>query len=372
MKQTTDGAEKLRDTYAIKKGAPVYMKEFGYYCLERWIAEGYIHCEEDLKGYCGFDEPGLFTLGNLGGCEAPFEPVFETEILEDRGHYELVRDYAGRHVLYFKGRRDGFMPEYIDHPVKDRRSWESACKWRMDPHTPKRLEKIKQTIGEALPAVEKGLMLSQYIVGGYMYLRSMIGPVELLYKFYDDPGLIHDCMKAWFDVADFVTAQYQQYVTLDEILFDEDICYNHGILISPDMVNEFLLPYYQQLMTNIKKRQPDKSRHLFLQLATDGYCVPVIPIYEKMGMDVMCPFEAASNNNVAEIGRQYPNLVISGGMDKRILATDKDAIDRMVDGIMPVMKERGGYIPTCDHGVPAEVSFENYIHFRKRLLEYAL
>jgi hypothetical protein len=35
------------------------------------------------------------------------------------------------------------------------------------------------------------------------------------------------------------------------------------------------------------------------------------------------------------------------------------------------MKKRGGYIPTCDHGVPAEVSFENYIHFRKRLQEFA-
>ena len=36
-----------------------------------------------------------------------------------------------------------------------------------------------------------------------------------------------------------------------------------------------------------------------------------------------------------------------------------------------VMKEQGGYIPTCDHGVPEEVEFEDYLHFRKRLLEYA-
>jgi hypothetical protein len=33
------------------------------------------------------------------------------------------------------------------------------------------------------------------------------------------------------------------------------------------------------------------------------------------------------------------------------------------------MRERGGYIPTCDHGVPAEVSYENYLYFRKRMLE---
>ena len=35
------------------------------------------------------------------------------------------------------------------------------------------------------------------------------------------------------------------------------------------------------------------------------------------------------------------------------------------------MKARGGYIPTCDHGVPEEVDYENWVHFRKRLLEFA-
>ena len=38
---------------------------------------------------------------------------------------------------------------------------------------------------------------------------------------------------------------------------------------------------------------------------------------------------------------------------------------------IPAMKKRGGYIPTCDHGVPEEVPFENYIHFRKRLNEFS-
>ena len=47
------------------------------------------------------------------------------------------------------------------------------------------------------------------------------------------------------------------------------------------------------------------------------------------------------------------------------------AIDRMVDRIFPAMRLRGGYIPTCDHGVPEEVSLENYLHYRKRCLEFA-
>lgn len=34
----TPGVRKLRDTYAITPGAPLYQKEFGYLTLERWKA----------------------------------------------------------------------------------------------------------------------------------------------------------------------------------------------------------------------------------------------------------------------------------------------------------------------------------------------
>ncbi|HML48486.1 MAG TPA: hypothetical protein PKE04_17210, partial [Clostridia bacterium] len=71
-------------------------------------------------------------------------------------------------------------------------------------------------------------------------------------------------------------------------------------------------------------------------------------------------------------GARYPNLLISGGMDKRALAQGKDAVDRMVDAILPAMRRRGGYIPTCDHGVPEEVKLPDYLHFRKRLQEYGV
>jgi uroporphyrinogen decarboxylase len=85
----------------------------------------------------------------------------------------------------------------------------------------------------------------------------------------------------------------------------------------------------------------------------------------------MSPFEVAAGCNVVELGRQHPNLAMFGGIDKRELAKGVDAIDRMVDAIMPAMRKRGGYIPTCDHGVPEEVSYQDYVHFRKRCLEFA-
>jgi hypothetical protein len=342
--------------------------------MDRWIAEGRIApnaSPADLAKLFGYDPPAKYSVGNLGWCEAGFSPVFEEKVLEDQGDYELVQDFAGRSVKCFKGRRSGFMPEYVDHPVKDQKTWEEKCLWRMDPASPERKEGIAKAVSEAKEAAAEGQIVCANIVGGYMYLRSLMGPVELLYLFYDNPGLIHRCMETWLALADAVYTEMQKEITFDEVFFGEDICYNHGFLISQDMIREFLFPYYQQLLSNIKSRQLDKARHLYFQLDTDGFSDPAIPLYKELGMDYLSPFEVASGCDVVRTGREYPELLIRGGFDKRILAAGKDPIDREVDRIMPVMKKRGGYIPTCDHGVPEEVSFENYLHYRKRMLEFA-
>lgn len=367
----TPGARKLRDIYDLKPGAPIFHREFYIWeeAIERWHGEG-MPKDVDHGKHFSWDPPGSQGLFGAGWCEASFVPGFETKVIEDRGDTEVVQDSAGRHVLYFKGRRHGFMPEYIDHPVKDMKTWVENVKWRMNPATPERAAECDRVIGDVKKAAGDGLRIVQHVAGAYMYLRSLVGPETLLYAFYDMPEVVHDCMKTWFELADSVSARHQQHVTLDEIFFGEDICYNHGSLISPEMMKEFLLPYYQQLISNVKSRQIDKSRHLFVQIDTDGYADPVIPVYrDGIGMDVMSPFEVASNCDVVETRKQYPDLVISGGIDKRVLAQGEKEIDRMLERIIPFMRAKGGYTPTCDHGVPTEVSYDNYMHYRRRCVE---
>jgi len=366
-----EGARKYRDFYEMKPGAGFFQKEFGYYTLEKWKRDEGLPEDADLDSLFGFDSSGIISLHGLGWCEANFLPPFEEKVLEDRGDYELVQDYAGRSVLYFKGRREGFMPEYVDHPVKDQKTWEENCLWRLDPDSPQRQVEIDNYMPLAVEQAKQGKFVVQSVIGGYMYLRSLIGPEKLLYTFYDDPDLIHTCMEHWLKLADSVIARHQQHVSFDELFIAEDICYNHGPLISPDMMREFLIPYYQQLLTNTRRRQLDQSRPMGFQVDTDGFCEPVIDLYRELGMTHMSPFEVAAGCDVLRVAQKYPDLRISGGIDKRVLAEGKDAIDRMVDRIFPEMQKRGGYLPTCDHGVPEEVSLENYLHYRKRCLEFA-
>ena len=360
--------DKYQAFYNHVPDSPIIMKEFGFLTLDRWKKEGHIDENTDLDKFFGFDvQP--FDLWTLGWCETAFYPLFKEEILEDRGEHEVVRDFAGRHVLYFKGRRNGFMPEYIDHPVKDMKTWKDNVEWRMNPDSPERYLDFNNVISQAKQAKENGRFITQRVIGGYMYLRSLIGPESLLYAFYDNPELIHSCMSKWLELSDGVIKRYQREVEIDELFIAEDICYNVSSLISHDMIKEFLFPYYEQLISNIKKRQ--KKKNIILQVDTDGHIESVLDLYKSIGFNYFSPFEVASGCDVVEIRKKHPDILMLGGIDKRILARGKEAIDREVDRIMPFMKKCGGYIPTCDHGVPAEVSFENYVHYRKRISEFA-
>jgi hypothetical protein len=362
-------AFKLRKIYAMTPGAPLFKREFGYYCLERWYNEG-LPMDADFNTFFNYDAPGNFSLTGLGFCEASFYPAFEQKVLKDKGDHEVIQDAAGRHLLVFKDRRSGFMPEYLDHPVKNWETWEQNVKWRLNPTDTERFMDLRKNVKEAQMLATQGMMITQNLIGGFMYLRSLMGIESLLFAFHDEPKLIHDCMQTWLELSDKIIAYHQNYVTLDELFFGEDVCYNHGPLIGPDMIKEFLFPYYQQLITNVKARRIGKSVKLFVHFDTDGFAIPVIKLYQDyVGMNAMSPFEVASGCDVVEIGRGFPDLIISGGIDKRVLAEGKAAIDKHLEYIIPAMKARGGYTPTCDHGVPAEVSLENYLYYRKRCVE---
>jgi Fe2+ transport system protein FeoA len=114
----TPAARKLRDSYAITPGAPFFHRTFGFWmCLDAWKQQGLP--TTDLATLFHLDPPGNHSLGQLGWCEAAFRPAFPERLIQDRGDTEVVQDTAGRHVLFFKGRRQGFMPEYVGHPVRD-------------------------------------------------------------------------------------------------------------------------------------------------------------------------------------------------------------------------------------------------------------
>jgi uroporphyrinogen decarboxylase len=64
------------------------------------------------------------------------------------------------------------------------------------------------------------------------------------------------------------------------------------------------------------------------------------------------------------------SLRMSGGVDKRELAKGPAAIDAHLRSLIPIVED-GGYIPTVDHAVPPDISwddFQYYMETKEKLL----
>ena len=84
------------------------------------------------------------------------------------------------------------------------------------------------------------------------------------------------------------------------------------------------------------------------------------------GVNLLFPMEVAAGCDVNEWRNKFPGLGMMGGIDKRALASGFDAIDCELERIRPAL-ESGRYIPSLDHLIPDDVSWQNYAYFARKL-----
>ena len=129
------------------------------------------------------------------------------------------------------------------------------------------------------------------------------------------------------------------------------------------MFKEFMYPQYVRLISFLKSHG---AKLVFVDC--DGYPGnELTALWLDAGVDAVSPCEIAAGNDLIQLRKDFPKLGMYGGIDKRVLAQSKEAIDREVLSKVPWLLERGGYIPHVDHAVPHDVPLENYIYYRKLL-----
>ena len=55
-------------------------------------------------------------------------------------------------------------------------------------------------------------------------------------------------------------------------------------------------------------------------------------------------------------------MAYRGGVDKRAMARGGRAIEAEIERLRPVIED-GGFAPSCDHGVPADVAWPDYVRY---------
>lgn len=208
------------------------------------------------------------------------------------------------------------------------------------------------------------IILRLWLDGFFWFPRKLFGIESHLYAFYDQPNLMHRINR---DLAAFNLRTLEALFTVltpDMVGFAEDMSYNNGPMLSRDCFNEFLLPYYRQIVPAIK------ARGVKVFVDTDGQVEPMIPWLLDAGIEGVYPLERQSGVDIARIRRDYPRFLMLGGYDKMTMSKGGMAMRGEFERILPVMRS-GGYIPSVDHQTPPGVSFENYCAYLHLFREFA-
>ena len=225
-------------------------------------------------------------------------------------------------------------------------------------------EKYFEQLRALKPQHDAGLTSVWYTFsGGFWFPRELFGVEEHLYSFYDEPELYRTMLD---DLAEFqlkLLERIYKITTPEFMTFAEDMSYNKGPMLSERMFDEFLLPYYNKLIPFIH------AHGTKVIVDSDGDITEMIPWLRRAGFDGALPLEYQAGVDIVKIREKYPDFILIGGYNKRIMKDGEAAMRKEFERILPVIKS-GRCIPSCDHQTPPDVSLENYRTYVRLLTEY--
>ena len=327
----------------------------------RWLLE-------IKSGWKGGAVAPIVNLGHgivVGAGGAPIVPAYEPRIIsQDERTYTYMN--GRRQTLKVLKDNPTKMPMYLDWPVKDRASW-NEYKKRLDPNTPERWPSDWNAYVQEMNKLGEETPISLEVGGFYGYLREWVGTERILYMFYDDPGLIEDMMEQMLYLETEVIKRVTKDIRVDQATFWEDMAFKSGPLISPAMVRKLMMPRYKKMTKLLRSKGVD-----VIHMDSDGNLNKLIPLWLESGINHVWPLEVAAGNDAVALRKKYgKNLILGGNIDKRALIEGKEAIREEVMSKVPFLMEQGGYIPTVDHLVPPDVTFENYCYYINLIREVA-
>ncbi|MDO8682305.1 MAG: uroporphyrinogen decarboxylase family protein [Armatimonadota bacterium] len=342
---------------------------------ERWHSEGLpleIDAPSAITAYAYREAGGSEILpapGERFQMRERMIPEFEEKVLQKGERSQIVQDWKGNiceisnefSVEHLRNAIDFVTRRWIKCPVESPADWE-LIKKRYDPNDPLRLPQDADAL--AMKLADRDWPVEAHFSGPFWQLREWLGFEDLCMMFHDEPNFVKEMIAFWEDyVASLLTTTFR-YVTPDSVHISEDMAYKKFSMISPEMVKEFLLPTWKRWGELI-----GGAGCPIYAIDSDGYIGELVPVWIEAGFNVCDPIEVAAGNDLPEFRRRFGrDMAYRGGVDKRAIASGGQVIRDEIQRLTPVIAS-GGYIPGCDHGVPSNVSWPDFVEYTRLLAE---
>ncbi len=280
--------------------------------------------------------------------------------------YELFKYFGlDMHEQFWWPNNDGNLPAAKHHGA-GLFNGEQAYRQYIEPHLfpDRNIIELREQLKACKARHDSGESVVWYTLEGFFWFpRTLFGIEEHLYAFYDEPDLmleINDrlanyhlkCLECVYDV-----------LTPEFMTFAEDMSYNHGPMISKELYDRFMLPFYKRVIPVIK------SQGTKVLIDSDGDITELIPWFMEAGIEGILPLERMAGVDVNDIRQRYPDWIMIGGFDKTIMHLGEDAIKSEFERLLPTVHS-GRYIPSVDHQTPPGVSIHDYRKYAQFLRQY--
>jgi uroporphyrinogen decarboxylase len=303
------------------------------------------------------------------GADFRMIPQFEEEVLEHKNGHYIVRDWKGNiceisdeyDVTYLRQAIDFVTRRWISCPVETRDDWEQM-KTRYDIDAPGRFP--ADFAARCEMAKQRNHVLSFRFSGPFWQMREWCGFEGLCILMAEQPEFVDEMAEFWTDFVSRMLERILARVAPDSVGFNEDMAYKAKAMISPAMTRRFCKPSWDRWT-----RQLRSAGVPLIDMDSDGFIGELIPIWIEAGINVCDPIEVAAHNDIVEFRRRFAQrMAYTGGVDKRAMAKGGYTLREEIRRIEPVVRD-GGYIPGCDHGIPADVPWQNFVDYCRLLAQ---
>ena len=314
---------------------------------EQWRAQGATEDMISLERFA-FDYVPYTNVGEFGPIHCP-QPIV---LKEDAVSYVGI-DRLGRRVRLDK--RTATIPLPETYPVETMDDWRKI----KDRFLYDESRVTQEELARAKKLQEEGSLVKVNLLGAFDILRELMGEVNCCIAYYEDPELIWDILNTISATNARLLERICREVTVDVLFIHEDLAGKTGPMIGPNLVREFMVPYYQNAWQILQAA----GTKIFCQ-DSDGDINVDIDAFIEGGVNVFLPCEPAANMDIVALRKKYGNkIAFQGGIDKHVLRRTKEEIKAELDyKLQPCMLE-GGVVLGLDHRITNGTPLENYIYY---------
>jgi uroporphyrinogen decarboxylase len=333
--------------------------------VARWHREG-LPAGVDLGAFFGFDEQEIvrtISYDPIPGVANRNEPFPQTDEWNmGRNAWGRVGKWHRKHADDDEWAEAAF--EVVRGGLQTRAEWEEI----RDQFEPRIAERYGDNWDEAhwkwpnRVAAWRGHQHWLVLEGPSMIgqIKEHLGFENYCLKLMEDPGMIEEIMEKRTELALAILDRAVTEVEFDMLWFWEDIGYRNGPILSPEVFEKLAVPRYKRLSDWYRSRGGE-----IVSVDSDGDVRLLIPGWLRGGINHIWPLEPFAGMDVVALRREYGQAFsMRGGIDKFCIAGGKEAIDRELDRVCPVVQD-GGFIPHLDHMVP-DAPFENYCYYMEQ------